>query len=182
LIDARCRSSFLKPPDRHDFRLTDWSKCQAWLESDIPFIPEPADEANIDRCVENLSSAIRRAIKVSTPRSGTRAGPQPPVTAPVKDEIRLKNRLRRQWQLTRDPFMKAEVNRLQRSVTLQLQEWRNDQWSDTLEALHPEDQSLWRINKTVMRVTTPAPPLVTPEGIALSDSEKTEALAESLED
>jgi hypothetical protein len=66
-------------------------------------------------------------------------------------------------------------------VTLQLQVWRNDQWSDTLEALHPEDQSLWRMTKRVMRVTTPTPPLVTPGGIALSDSEKAEALADCLE-
>jgi hypothetical protein len=35
--------------------------------------------------------------------------------------------------------------------------------------------------KRVMRVTTPTPPLVTPGGIALSDSEKAEALADSLE-
>ena len=32
-----------------------------------------------------------------------------------------------------------------------------------------------------MRVPTPSPPLVTPGGIALSDSEKAEALADSLE-
>ena len=50
-----------------------------------------------------------------------------------------------------------------------------------MEALHPEDQSLWRMTKRVMRVTTPTPPLVTPGGIALSDSEKAEALADSLE-
>jgi hypothetical protein len=50
-----------------------------------------------------------------------------------------------------------------------------------LEALHPEDQSLWRMTKRVMRVTTPTPPLVTQGGIALSDSEKAKALADSLE-
>jgi hypothetical protein len=33
----------------------------------------------------------------------------------------------------------------------------------------------------VMRIPTPSPPLVTPGGTALSNSEKTEALAESLE-
>jgi hypothetical protein len=66
-------------------------------------------------------------------------------------------------------------------VTLQLQEWRNDQWSDTLEALHPEVQSLWRMTKRVMRVTIPTPPQVTLGGITLSDSEKAEALADSLE-
>jgi hypothetical protein len=30
-------------------------------------------------------------------------------------------------------------------VTNQLKEWRNNQWSNTLESLDPEDQSLWKI-------------------------------------
>jgi hypothetical protein len=66
-------------------------------------------------------------------------------------------------------------------VTLWLNEWRKDQWSVAFESLEPEDQSLWRITKRVMRVPTPSPPLVTQEGIALSDSEKAEALADNLE-
>ena len=60
----------------------------------------------------------------------------------IQDEICLKSRLQRQWQITRDPAMKAEVNRLQRSVTRWLNEWKNDQWSATLKSLDPEDQSL----------------------------------------
>ena len=74
-----------------------------------------------------------------------------------------------------------EVNRLQRSVTRRLNEWRNDQWSATLESLHPEDQSLCRMTKRVMRVPTLSHPLFTPGGIAQSDSENAEALADSLE-
>jgi hypothetical protein len=50
----------------------------------------------------------------------------------------------------------------------------------TLESLDPEDQSLWRMIKRVMRVPTPSPPLVTPGGIAHSDSEKAEAFADNL--
>jgi hypothetical protein len=37
------------------------------------------------------------------------------------------------------------------------------------------------MTRRVLRVPTPSPPLVTPGGIALSDPEKTEALADSLE-
>ena len=49
------------------------------------------------------------------------------------------------------------------------------------ESLDPQDQSLWRMTKRLMRVPTPSPPLVTPGGFALSDSEKAEALADNLE-
>jgi hypothetical protein len=74
--------------------------------------------------------------------------------------------------------LKAQVTRLQRSVTYRLNEWRNEQWSDTLEYSGTEDQSLWKMTK---RVSNPSPSLQVPRGLALSDSEKAEALADSLE-
>ena len=66
-------------------------------------------------------------------------------------------------------------------MSRRLNEWRNDQWSATLESLDPGDQSLWRMTKRLLRVPTPSPPLVKPGGIALSDSENAEALADNLE-
>jgi hypothetical protein len=139
------------------------------------------NEGEIDTCVKEMSSAILEALAASTPESRPRDDPRPPIPACIQDEIRLKNRLRRQWRITRDPALKAEVNRLQRSVTHQLNEWRNDQWSGTLESLDPEDQSLWKMTRQVMRVPTPSPPLVSPGGTALCDPEKAEALDDSLE-
>jgi len=112
----------------------------------------------IDTCVANFSCAVLKALAASTTKRRPRDDPRPPVPAGIQDEIRLNNRLRRQWQITTDPALKAEVNRLQRSVTRRLNEWRNDRWSATLESLDPEDQSLWRMTKQVMRVPTPSPP------------------------
>jgi len=66
----------------------------------------------IDICVENLSGAVVKALAASTPKRRTRDDPRPPVNAGIQDEIRLKNRLRWQWHITRDPALKAEVNRL----------------------------------------------------------------------
>jgi len=112
----------------------------------------------IDSCVENVYGAVLKALAASTPKCRPRDDPRPPIPAGIQDEICLKNRLRRQWQITRDPALRAEVNRLERSVTRRLNEWRNDQWSTTLESLIPEDQSMWRMNKRVMRVPTPSSP------------------------
>ena len=130
----------------------------------------------IDTCVEKFSGAVLKALAASTSKCCPRDDPWPPIPAGLQDEMRLKNRLRRQWRITRDLALKAEVNRPHRSVTPCLIEW-----STTLEPLDPEDQSLWRLTKWVMRVPTPSPPLVTPGGITLSDSEKAEALADNLE-
>jgi hypothetical protein len=137
-------------------------------------------EEEIDMCVEEMSSSILEALAASTPKGRPRNDTWPPIPARIQDEIRLKNRLRSQWQITRDPALRAEVNRLQRSVTHRLNEWRNDQWSGTLESLDLVDQSVGKMTRRVMRVPTPSPPLVTPGGTALSDPEKAEALADRL--
>ena len=138
-------------------RRTDCPNFQANPEVHIPFDRKLHNGMAIGTCVQNLSGAVQHSLAASTPKCGPRDDPRPPKPADIQDEIRLKNRLRRRWQVTREPTLKAEVNRLQRSVTRRLNERRNDQWSATLESLHPEDQSLW-MTKRVMRVPTPSPP------------------------
>jgi hypothetical protein len=159
----------------------DWAAFQACLEDRLPGDPVVIDEEAIDKCVEELTSAIHEATAATAARRRPRADTRPPLPASIQDEIRLNNRLRRQWQITRDPALKAQISRLQRSVTWQLNEWRNGQWSDALESLNSEGQSLWKVTKRVMQVTIPLPPLQIPDGLALSYSKKAEALADSLE-
>jgi hypothetical protein len=57
-----------------------------------------------------------------------------------------------------DPALKAETNSLQRSVTSNLNEWRNDQCINTLESLDPKDQSLWKMTRRVIRIPTSSNP------------------------
>jgi hypothetical protein len=44
LIDTSCRSSVHHPPDRPDYRRTDWAKLQSHFQELIPFDPELHDE------------------------------------------------------------------------------------------------------------------------------------------
>jgi hypothetical protein len=171
-------SESIRPPD---FKRIDWAAYQACLEGRLPVNPTVNDEEAIDKCVQELSNAIQEALAASAPRRRPLADPQPSLPAVIQDEIRLKTRLKRRWQVTRDPTLRARVNCLQRSVTHRLNEWRNEQWSDTLESLDRADQSLWKVTRREMRVPTPSPPLLVPGGMALSDSEKAESLADSLE-
>jgi len=62
LIDTSCRSSFHNPPDRPDFRRTDWASFQAQLEELIPFDLELHNEMAIDTYVENVSGAVLKAL------------------------------------------------------------------------------------------------------------------------
>jgi hypothetical protein len=85
------------------------------------------DEEAIDKCVEELTSVIQEARAAYAPRRRPRADPRTPLPASIHDEICLKNRFRRQWQVTRDHALNAQVNRLQKSVTYRLNEWGNEQ-------------------------------------------------------
>jgi hypothetical protein len=95
LIATTCRSSFLHPPDRPDFRRTDGANFQTHLEDQIPFDPELHNEMAIDTCVENFSGAVRKALAASTSKCGPRDDPRPPIPAGIQGEIRLMYRLRR---------------------------------------------------------------------------------------
>jgi endonuclease/exonuclease/phosphatase family metal-dependent hydrolase len=77
LIETACRSSFHHPPDRPDFRRTDWANFQIHLEDQIPFDPELHNGMAIDTCVENLSSADLKALAASTPKFRPRNNPRP---------------------------------------------------------------------------------------------------------
>jgi hypothetical protein len=89
----------------------------------------------IDTWIENFSGTVLKALVASTPKCRSRDDPRPPITPGIQEEIRFKYRLRRCWQFT---ALKAEANRLQKSVTHRLNQWRNDQWSETLDPSIPK--------------------------------------------
>jgi len=63
----------------------------------------------IDTCVENFFSAVLKALTPSTPKYRLRDDTRPPIPGGIQEGIRLKNRLRTQWQVTRVHALKAEV-------------------------------------------------------------------------
>jgi hypothetical protein len=97
-----------------------------------------------------LTSTIQEATAASAPKQRPHANLRPPLPTNIQDKISLENQLRRQWQVMRDPALKAEANRLNRLATYWLNEWRNKQWNDMLESLHSEEKSLWKMTKRVM--------------------------------
>jgi hypothetical protein len=98
----------------------------------IPGLPyrQPSAESRSKRQGDNrqvrgtadqrhLRGHMGTCFQASTPRR-----PAAP-SINIQDEICLKNQLERQRQITRDTVLKAQVNRLQRSVTYQLNKLRN---------------------------------------------------------
>jgi hypothetical protein len=67
LIENAFCSSFHHPPDRTDFRRTDWAKFQTYLDDQIPFDTDLHNEMAIDTCVENFSGAVQRLWRFPLP-------------------------------------------------------------------------------------------------------------------
>jgi hypothetical protein len=106
LIDTTCQSSFQNLLDCPDFTRMYWFTFHSFLYDRLPGNTLVNDEEAIDKCVEEMTSAIQEATAASVPKRRPRADPRPPLPASIQDEICLKNRLRRQWQVTRDPALK----------------------------------------------------------------------------
>jgi len=168
-----------QPTNTPDLR-TDRPNFQACLEAGLKSSPDLQNEVAIYACVKEPSSAISKALTGSARKYRPRVN-EGPITGSYSRWNILKKRLRRQWQCTRDPALKAEVNRLRRSINNQLNGWKKDQWSNPLEILNPEDLPPWKLTRRAIRIPTPSPLLVTPLGLALSDFDKTAAITESLE-
>jgi hypothetical protein len=138
-IDTLCRSSISNPPECPDLRRTERYKFQVSLEFGLSFNPDLSNELPIDARVKKISSTVSKVSSQSDPKYCPRDEPQPPIQAVIFNTMRLKNQLRKQWQISRDPAPKAEFNHLKSSVTHQLNLWRKDQGNSALESHDPED-------------------------------------------
>ena len=65
----------------------------------------------IDARVKELSIVISKSLTNTAPKCHPRRDPRHSLLSHIQDEIRLKTWLRRRRQITRDPALKAEINR-----------------------------------------------------------------------
>ncbi|GFW81514.1 PRE_C2HC domain-containing protein [Trichonephila clavipes] len=143
-------------------------------------IPELSSDHNpIDSQVSNLTDEILNAhASASRPFYHTE---QPYVQGELKELFKERNKARKTWQHTRHPQHKTELNRLQNAIKRKIYHYRQQAWEDNLSTLNAEDNSLWGIAKAFRKKISPISALNGPTGIALSDTNKTEVIAHSLE-
>ncbi|GFY78190.1 hypothetical protein TNIN_292731 [Trichonephila inaurata madagascariensis] len=91
------------------------------------------------------------------------------------------NRARKAWQFTRCPQDKRTLNNLQNKIHRKVRSLTNKTWENTLNSLSVKGGSLRGMSKALRKKRTPVSTLNGPNNIALSDSDKEESLACSLE-
>ncbi|GFU45319.1 RNA-directed DNA polymerase from mobile element jockey [Trichonephila clavipes] len=154
LIDLALNNSL--PKNLRTLKSTNWIKFQEIVFNSIPGNPI-IDTNNIDNAINNFTGMITSAISATTV---TKVISTPHLRLPhrIRELIKIKNRFRKQWQLTRNPLLKREVNSLQRQIKTQISEHRNNSWHNLLTNLHPEDNSFTTSNGSLLksRLLSPA--------------------------
>ncbi|GFV62654.1 probable RNA-directed DNA polymerase from transposon BS [Trichonephila clavipes] len=97
----------------------------------------------------------------------------------IRDLITLKNRARKLYHNTLNPIYKTEANRLQAHIKKQIKIYKQQVWNDRLKALNTQDNSIWQIQKNFRNSKSNIPTLSHASGIATSDDQKANALANS---
>nr|CAD7434834.1 unnamed protein product [Timema monikensis] len=181
LVNLGRAVSFIDPPEKPDLKRTDWDRFTNVLRERLGPTPTFRTAAEIDRGAEFITSAIKGSLEASTPRHRPKRTPQASLPDSILRHVREKNRLRKAWQISRDPVDKANWSRKVHAVREMVREYRNSVWEDKIESLCVQDRSLWQMTRNLMRVPAPRPPIVSRNGVANSDQEKADALAEHLE-
>ncbi|GFU01178.1 hypothetical protein TNCV_5108711 [Trichonephila clavipes] len=100
----------------------------------------------------------------------------------IREKIKLKNRIRKDWQDTKYPPYKTQLNKLQKEIKKELQNYHNFKWDKLLAEATPDDDSLYKIVKTHSNKNKSfhIPPIVGPMGLHYSTEDKDNLFADSL--
>lgn len=158
-----------------------WEQFSEELDALVQLNTKLDSTDDVDAAVERFTTAVHTAMTAATvTKSKPRATHRLPQE--IEDLIKMRRRARRQWQTHRDILAKREMNRTSRQLRIALTKLHNDRWEKLLDSLNPEDNSLWRISKSLKNKKQKIPPIHGQNGLAYRDSEKAEAFAQSLED
>lgn len=123
-----------------------------------------------------IQSAVRTSSSKKLPGKNPYDLPQA-----FHDEIAAKNRLRREWQKFRDPATKRRLNEKTAFIRLLIQTHKQDEYDRFLNSLDTSDNSIYRLNRQLLKKPPAIHPLVGPTGPVYSAAEKAELLADNFQ-
>ncbi|GFT16204.1 probable RNA-directed DNA polymerase from transposon X-element [Trichonephila clavipes] len=160
---------------------TDWNLFRHTLKTNTSFRPITAhSREDIEKLTTDITSNILYAYDLSS--KPVHNSNKTYIDSDLKSLFKQRNRARKTWQFTRDPNDKTILNRLQNKINRKVNALSQKQWEDELTSLDPEDGSLWNMTKGFRKKRSPISALTGPTGIAYTDTQKAETLANALED
>lgn len=163
------------------YKNTDWNSYRQYINDKLTIDSKIKTREDIDRVVQSLTTDIN-AAKL---RHSTQIQLNPDkieLDEDILNLIRIRNRIRKQYQTLPCQNLKRNLNRLNRAIKIKIRTCLNKKWEKTLEDIRPGDRTLWRISKAFRKTATKIPTLKKNNQTFMKDQEKCEIISETLKD
>ncbi|GFU49575.1 nucleic-acid-binding protein from transposon X-element [Trichonephila clavipes] len=145
--------------------------------------PKPKINLNQKKVPQDPRPDISKARKVSPNLNYSKVVQNQIPREHIKSKIHQRNRLRKFWQRSRCPSIYSEFRTLSREIAKDIKSHSQAQWEKHIEALSPEDNTLWRKSSHLRKPFHAIPPLKGALGsTAITPIEKAEVIADSLQE
>lgn len=160
----------------------DWDVFRSKLNSKIN-IPASFDcPYSIDNAGDEFTKIVKQSVYLSSGPVKTHSY-KFDLPSHLRSLISLKHRVRRRWQRNRIASDKTLLNSLNKQVKQQLDEFWYGNYQEYLQDIHPDDGTLYKETKRILRQRDIIPPIKVDDGQFLtSPSDKCEAFADMLQD
>lgn len=129
------------------FDLANWKNFQAHISQHIDLHTAINDEVDINLAITSLSENIRQAIELHVPRR-KQTTDDTKLSRSIIEKITIRNTVRRrQWQRTRNHFLRITVNKLTREIQKDCRNHRNKLFHKKLEKLDASPKKILASHK-----------------------------------
>lgn len=160
--------------------ITDWNLFGERLVETTP--TRPVDTANdVEQLASDLTNCIQDALKHASHVKPSQ-GALPPLPAHITKMLQEKRRLRKQWQRSRCPVQKTELNKLMEKIKSELADHRSESWERRIQDASDDMTSIHRLCRQLANKPAPVRPLIHADGsLRYRAEDRAEIFAESLE-
>ncbi|KMQ86445.1 reverse transcriptase [Lasius niger] len=162
---------------------TDWEYFRLQVEETLNTSIPLKTEYEITESIEHFNQCIQQAAWNATPLNSAKDSVNES-SVPVRLKVAEKRKLRKQWQTTRFPELKAKLNKVTKSLRKMLNSERNQgiqEYLQNLSATQASDYTLWKATKRLKQPEILITPVRSPDGKwARSANEKADAFAQHL--
>ncbi|GFV08671.1 RNA-directed DNA polymerase from mobile element jockey [Trichonephila clavipes] len=118
-----CLDNFTAPA-LSTYAFPNWKKFQDILTNTLPGNPIINNTNDIETAISNFNFSLKNAYNNgSTFKSINK--PLKTIPSVIRDKNKLKNRIRKEWQATKYPPYKSQLNKLQKEIKKELQNYNN---------------------------------------------------------
>ncbi|GFV89569.1 probable RNA-directed DNA polymerase from transposon X-element [Trichonephila clavipes] len=160
---------------------TNWEQFQNILSVTVPGNPRINNQDAIENAVQNFTHLIQDSINQSS-KIKFLTHQATSIPWQTRQKITEKNRLRKLWQTTRYPPVKAELNKLQREIKRELKGINEHVWDCDLEEANYNIDTLFKIINRKKQKQIIYPPLLGYRGLVYDTREKANLFADTLEE